>query len=112
MDNLSSGHTLRFLGRRVFREQPPLWSLALPSRTVLPERPISTRPSTRPPIQYQSQELSVSLNPQVIALAAAESLRMIHLFGFPGRHDKGARRRRAPHVRILVHAFPQEPRTR
>src|SRR5260370_38019263 len=50
----------------------------------------------------------VSLNPHVIALAAAESLRMIHLFRFRGRHDEIPRSGRARHVRVFVHAFPQQ----
>lgn len=62
--------------------------------------------NARRPAASSSEQFTL-LDAHTIGLAAAESLRMIHLLGFRGWDDEISGCCRARHVRVLVHAFPQ-----
>src|SRR5438128_619090 len=51
-----------------------------------------------------------SLDDHAVAGAAPESLWVIHLLGLRRRHHEDSRRCRPRHVRVVIHALPQQRR--
>src|SRR5258708_18004209 len=97
--------------RRLKHEGEPqrsLWASTTAALKRIPGRKLVLRVNAQCTWNGGSSSGFVLLDPHVIAFPSSKSFRVVHLFRFRRRHDKGTRRRRARHVRILVHAFPQE----